>query len=174
MPPPATCDPSNFLTPGMSMSTPSGPGPATWMGPVPADGGPPPTVSNIYTTVGITDPNATTFSYATDVAAPYADAAGCKMFDAQGHPAAHNCLCDKCFSLMQQCDALTGCRTITKCGWDTGCDVNAALTSLTSCYPLFGGAGCKAPIDKYGTGSVSTALSQQLGKCGSTNGCPAQ
>jgi hypothetical protein len=105
------------------------------------------------------------FSYET-VKAPYADAAGCKAYDAQGHTAAHNCLCDHCFSLMQQCDAIPSCRAIWKCAEDTGC------TNANSCYLL--GGTCVAPIDHAGNGSVGTGLSQQIQTCGSSHSCPTK
>jgi hypothetical protein len=173
-PPNATCDPSLYLSNASDAAgAPTGPGPSTWTGPPGYDASPPMVSGDIYAMLGITNPGAMTFTY-TDVMAPYADATGCKAFDSQGHQMVHDCLCDNCFSLLQQCDALNGCKAIAKCAWDTGCDPSAALTSSSSCYPLTGTGGCGAPIDKYGTGSVSTGLSQQLGLCGRNKGCPAQ
>jgi hypothetical protein len=173
IPPKATCDPSLYLSSSDAASAPDAPGPSTWGGPPGYDASPPSVGGDIYAMLGIKNPGAMTFTYS-DVTAPYADAAGCKAFDSQGHQMVHDCLCDNCFTLVQECDALAGCKVIEKCAWDTGCDPSAALTSAASCYPLSGGGGCIAPIDKYGTGSVSTGLSQQLGLCGRNKGCPAQ
>jgi hypothetical protein len=172
-PPTATCNASQFIGSTDAASAADAPGPTTWSGPPGYDASPPMVSGDIYAMLGITNPGAMTFTYS-NVTAPYPDAAGCKAFDSQGHQMVHDCLCDNCFSLLQQCDALTGCKAIEKCAWDTGCDPSAALTSASSCYPLSGGGGCITPIDKYGTGSVSTGLSQQLGLCGRNKGCPAQ
>ena len=81
-PTPATCDPSRYL-PSDVVRT-NGPDPSTWPGPPAYDAGPPSFPGDIYQALGITNPNASTFSYAT-VQAPYADQAGCLQFDAQGH-----------------------------------------------------------------------------------------
>jgi hypothetical protein len=107
------------------------------------------------------------------VKAPYTDPKGCMAFNNLGHPNVHNCECTKCFSLVQQCDALPGCQAIVKCTLDSGCAKTAAsaAASRTSCY--FTGV-CSPPIDTWGTGSVSTGLSDALGQCGITNNCPRQ
>src|SRR5207245_1281372 len=94
-PTPATCDPSRYL-PSDVVRT-NGPDPSTWPGPPAYDAGPPSFPGDIYQALGITNPNASTFSYAT-VQAPYADQAGCLQFDAQGHQAVHDCLCNSCFA----------------------------------------------------------------------------
>jgi hypothetical protein len=172
-PTPATCDPSAYISTPDSATGPTSPSTAMFSLPAPYDASPQTFSGDIFATVGVTNPVATNFVYS-HVAAPYTDAAGCKAFSDHGHPNVHNCLCDKCFTEMQQCDALVGCQAIITCAWGLGCDPNAPLTSTESCYPLFGGAGCKMQIDSYGTGSVSTAMSQLLGKCGASNGCPAQ
>ena len=169
---PATCDPSNYISTPDATPLPPGPPVNMWMVPPLADAAPPMVSGDIYSMLGITNPMATEFTYS-DVKAPYADATGCQMFDAQGHTTLHNCLCTKCFTQMQECDALTGCRAIAKCAWDSGCDPSAGIMSSTACYPLTGG-GCTAPINQYGTGSVSTSIAQQLGLCGKNNGCPSQ
>ena len=103
-----------------------------------------------------------------ELKAPYTTPAECKAFGNSGHTAAHSCLCDACFSVQQQCDALPGCQEIQKCGFDTGC------TDANSCY-LVGGK-CVTPINNWGTGSVATALSQALEACGSAAkpACPSQ
>jgi hypothetical protein len=174
MPPPATCDPSNYISAPDATPLPPGPPVNMWTVPPLADSAPPPSTGDIYTMLGIKDPMVTSLEFTySDVKAPYADAAGCQMFDALGHTALHTCLCTKCFAQMQECDALNGCRAIAKCAWDSGCDPSASITSPTSCYPLTGG-GCSAPINQYGTGSVSTSIAQQLGLCGKNNGCPSQ
>jgi hypothetical protein len=175
MPPQTTCDPSLFISTPDAATGPSTPATNKFSLPPLATSTqpPPPPGGDIYQTLGIMNPNATTFTYA-DVAAPYPDATSCKAFDAQGHTAVHNCLCDSCFTTMQECDALPGCKVIAKCAWDTGCDPSASLTSPTSCYPLAGTGGCVTQINKYGTGSVATSIAQQLGLCGRMKSCPAQ
>ena len=130
------------------------------------DGGLPAyTGPNIFDFLCIDPPDTTPFSYAT-VKAPYADAAGCKAFAPEvGHATARACLCNSCFQLERQCDALAGCQSIQTCGFNTGCkDTN-------SCY--YAGA-CSKEIDGAGTGSVSTALASLLETCAATNLCPVQ
>ena len=117
---------------------------------------------DIFTKLGITDPKVAFFDYRA-VKAPYSSEAECEKFDAQGHPNVHNCLCKNCFTVQQQCDALPGCRAIQKCGADSGC------SGANGCY--FGGA-CSAVIDKVGTGSVATGLSNALQTCGAAHSCP--
>src|SRR5580658_9343212 len=51
--------------------------------------------------LGICQTLPTPFSY-TSVKAPYTDTAGCMAFANQGHAASHNCLCQKCFTVMQE------------------------------------------------------------------------
>jgi|HubBroStandDraft_6_1064221.scaffolds.fasta_scaffold398608_1 hypothetical protein len=128
---------------------------------------PPYSGGNIYDLLCVADPGVTFFAYNT-VKPPYADATGCKAFGTSGHTAAHSCLCDACFSLQQQCDALPGCQEIQKCGFDTGC------TDANSCYLV--GMKCVTPINNWGTGSVDTALSQLLEVCGQAAmpACPSQ
>lgn len=169
-----------------------GPGPAEWPGPPNVDGALddgalPPTFDggDILAYLGICQTLPTPYSYAT-VTAPYADVAGCKAFNPQGHKAAHDCACDKCFDLSQQCDAIPGCREIAKCFQDSNCMANtsicllagAAYPGLTcsaslTCY-LVPGAPCTAVIDKWGNGSVSTGLSADLELCAQSAKCPLQ
>ena len=121
---------------------------------------------DIFQRLCVENPNPPTFLF-TSVPAPYATPAACKTFISE-HAAARSCLCEmtNCFALQQQCDALPGCREIQKCGFDTGChDANG-------CYLISG--LCVAPIDKWGTGSVATALSQMLETCGQSHSCPIQ
>jgi hypothetical protein len=124
------------------------------------------------------------------VTAPYPDVAGCMAYDAQGHQAAHYCMCQHCFSLQQQCDALPGCKAIQKCGADTNCTGNTSSCSLVdSIYPALGcneattcyflpslnlGQGCVTVIDTWGNASVSSGIADALGACGATNNCPTQ
>jgi hypothetical protein len=123
---------------------------------------------DIFQRLCVDNPGAAEFSFSS-VAAPYAagDVTACTNFVA-GHTAARACLCQNCFTLQQQCDALPGCREIQKCAFDSGC------TDPNSCY-LVGGT-CVTPINNWGTGSVSTALSTLLESCGqaATPACPAQ
>ncbi len=148
------------------------PGVTGWAGPSSLDGalddGFVPTFSgDIFAAVGVSAQGLPTpFSY-TSVAAPYTDLTGCMGFDAQGHMAAHSCLCMACLSTMAQCDAMPGCRAIWKCAEDSGC------TNAQACY-LLPGAPCTNVINLWGTGSVSTALSQALQSCGAgaSPACP--
>jgi hypothetical protein len=137
------------------------------MGFVQDDGGLP-TYSgpNIFDFLCIERPDTTPFAYV-DVKPPYTTPAACKTFaPEEGHSTARSCLCDSCFALQQQCDALDGCRTIQKCGWTTGCH------DSNSCYLVQG--LCSTPINNAGTGSVSTALSQAVETCAASNMCPVQ
>jgi hypothetical protein len=132
-------------------------------------GAPPPyNAGNVYDLLCVQDPGVVPFDYSA-VKAPYTTPAECKTFNAAaGHAAARACLCDNCFSLQQQCDALPGCQDIQKCGLDTGC------TDANSCYLV--GMKCVTQINNWGTGSVSTALSQLVDQCGQAAkpACPAQ
>jgi hypothetical protein len=137
------------------------------MGFVQDDGGLPTyTGPNIFGVLCMEPPDTTPLSYA-DMKAPYTTAAECKTFLPEaGHSAARSCLCDSCFTLQQQCDALAGCQAIQKCGWTTGCH------DSNSCYLVQG--LCSNEINTAGTGSVSTALSQAIETCASSNMCPVQ
>lgn len=109
------------------------------------------------------DPTATPFSF-TSVAKPYPDAASCLMYADQGHPMVHNCFCNSCFDLMQQCDALEGCKEILKCELDSNCG------DPSTCY--FG--ACTTVIDKWNNTSTATFLTYLLKQCGTANSCPVQ
>jgi hypothetical protein len=137
------------------------------MGFVQDDGGLPTyTGPNIFGILCMEPPDTTPLSYA-DMKAPYTTAAECKTFaPEEGHSTARSCLCDSCFTLQQQCDTLAGCRTIQECGWKTGCH------DSNSCYLVQG--LCANEINNAGTGSVSTALSQAIETCASSNMCPVQ
>jgi len=130
---------------------------------------PPYSAGNVYQLLCVADPDETDFNFST-IAAPYADTAGCMAFNpmSEGHATARACLCQNCFALQQQCDALPGCQQIQKCGFDTGCN------SPDTCY-LIGGA-CATQIDNWGVGSVATALTQMLETCGqsASPACPVQ
>jgi hypothetical protein len=170
-----------------------GPDPATWPGPPSDDGalddGYMPSFTldngNALNYLGICQTLPTPYSY-TVVQKPYADVAGCMQFDSQGHPAAHNCYCQKCFDLVQQCDALPGCQEIVKCFEDSGCVTNKtactlaavaepklACTPTLTCY-LFPSAPCATTIDKWGNATVSTGVMDLLVTCGQANSCPSQ
>lgn len=100
------------------------------------------------------------------IPAPYADAASCKTYTSEyptTKPAARACLCDKCFKLQQQCDALKGCQEELKCVLDSGC------TDINSCYINDG--PCRDVVDKWGNTSVASTLVEFLGECGVANGC---
>lgn len=148
------------------------PGVMGWSGPPSVDGslddGSLPSFSgDIWTTVGVDNSMLPAFYKYSDATAPYADVAGCMAFADQGHKAQHDCLCQSCFTLMQQCDAAPGCQAIWKCSADANC------TNANSCY-LLPGAPCVIVINQYGTGSVSTGLEQALGACGmaASPACP--
>jgi hypothetical protein len=115
--------------------------------------------------LGVCQTLPTPFAYTT-VQGAYKDATGCMAYDAQGHTTSHNCLCQKCFSLMQQCDSLPACRAIWKCAQDSGCN------TPDTCYLLNG--SCVDVINAAGTGSVSTGLESNLATCGTNNGCPSK
>jgi len=139
------------------------------------------TAPDIFAKLGIAPPSSTfadggatpqPFAY-DEVQAPYSDAAGCKAFSSQTAQATRDCLCDNCFALEQQCDALDHCIEIVDCGNRIGC------TDAYSCYltpaksaadPT--GAGCVTEIDSAGNGSVSAALSLQIQQCRATSKCP--
>ncbi len=123
---------------------------------------------NVYDLLCVQDPGVVPFDFSA-IKAPYTTPADCKTFNpSEGHATARACLCDNCFSLQQQCDALPGCQDIQKCGLDTGC------TDADSCYLING--KCVTQINNWGTGSVATALSQMLDVCGQAAipACPAQ
>jgi hypothetical protein len=123
---------------------------------------------DIFQRLCVDNPDPANFSFSS-VATPYAngDVTACTNFVAE-HTAARACLCQNCFTLQQQCDALPGCREIQKCGFDKGC------TDANSCYLIQG--LCVTPINNWGTGSVATALSQLVDTCGqaASPACPAQ
>jgi hypothetical protein len=164
----ATVAPVNDAAMGSEASEPAeGGGGVAYVQP---DGALPPySAGNVYDLLCVKDPAVAFFDFAS-VKAPYTDAAGCMAYKrtATGHAAAFNCLCQNCFTLQQQCDALPGCQEIQKCGLDTGC------TDANSCYLVQG--KCVTPINNWGTGSVSTALSQMLEACGkaANPACPSQ
>ena len=101
-----------------------------------------------------------------EVDAPYAkdDVEACKAYASadegltETQAARRDCFCTECTELMRQCDSLPGCSEIRRCSWRTGCaDSNA-------CYLIL--AQCRPEIDKWGNGSVSTAIQTELGTCG--------
>jgi len=134
-------------------------------GPVQDDGSLPVyTGGNIYQLLcvadpTIADPTTKPFSF-TSVTAPYTTVAGCLAYNNEGHATAHNCFCNQCFTLVQQCDALEGCRESMKCGLDNNC------TDPTTCYF----SSCTTVIDKWANTSAATFLSAKLESCG----CPTQ
>ncbi len=128
---------------------------------------PPYSSGNVYDLLCVQDPDVVSFDYST-IKTPYTTPAECKTFANTDHAAARSCLCDNCFTLQQQCDALDGCKAIQTCSMKTGCN------DPNSCYLVAG--LCAPQISNYGTGSVSTALSQLLENCGKavTPACPVQ
>jgi hypothetical protein len=167
MPSTADASPTPDATIDMPDATPtptsSGSGPMADDGAVPTYTG-----GNIYQALciddpTIADPTAKPFVFA-NVQPAYTTPAACKMFDAQGHTSVHNCYCDSCFSAMQQCDSLPGCRAILKCELDKGC------TDPTSCYFT----ACGTIIDKWANTSTASFLTYLLEQCGKTNNCPTQ
>lgn len=122
---------------------------------------------SVFDLLCVQDPGVVPFDYSA-VQPPYTTAAACQSFDPEGHPDAHSCLCNTCFSLMQQCDALPLCQQIMKCAFDTGC------SNVNACYLVQG--MCKTQIDLAGNGSVAAALTLDLFNCGqaATPACPTQ
>lgn len=122
---------------------------------------------SVFDLLCVQDPGVVPFDYAA-VQAPYTTAAACQSFDPEGHAAAHSCLCNSCFTLIQQCDALPLCQQIMKCAFNTGC------SNVNSCYLAQG--LCKTQIDTAGNGSVAAALSLDLFNCGqaAAPACPTQ
>jgi hypothetical protein len=140
----------------------------------------------IYRKLGVTPPGAknedgektpTGFDFGT-VKSPYEDADGCKAFTSKDmpkgfHAPERDCLCDNCFDLQRQCDALVGCQEIMHCVLEIGC------TDANSCYlgpPKKPGVdpegkGCIEVIDRWGNGGVATALSNIIGDCTKANNC---
>jgi len=99
-----------------------------------------------------------------DTASPYEDAAGCKAFE-NAFPEIHDCMCDKCFDVQQQCDALEGCREIAQCGIEIGC------TDAYSCYLTPADAKCVPIIDKWGNTGLAAAVSLALSACSVEQQC---
>jgi hypothetical protein len=121
-----------------------------------ADGG------DIYDQLGIDPPPEDTpdFTYS-DVPAPYEDIDGCKAFS-DTYPDERGCMCDNCFDLMQQCDALQGCQEMFECQLEQQC------VDENDCY--FGGK-CTEIYDRWGNTGASTALSRLIGTCANENTC---
>lgn len=141
---------------------------STGEGPIPDDGAIPTyTGGNVFQSLCVTDPSIadpTTkpFVFANVVPA-YTTVAACKAFDAQGHPGQHACYCDECFSAIQQCDSLPGCREILKCELDKGC------TNANTCYFT----SCGTVIDKWANTSMATFITYLLFTCQTSNPtCP--
>ena len=140
---------------------------------------------DIYTKLGVAPPGTklddgtpTPVPYRYDqVKSPYDSTDGCKSFSSADFPAgfmtdARSCLCDNCFDLQQQCDALQGCQQEMNCILSIGCtDSNSCYLApaMTSLDPM--GKGCVTVIDQWGNSGVSTALANQIGDCGKANGC---
>jgi len=111
----------------------------------------------------VDDPSAVPFAF-NSIKAAYPDATSCKAFDAQGHMAVHDCLCDKCFDVIQECDSRPGCREILKCELDAGCGDPSA------CY--FG--ACQKVIDKWANTSNDSFITYLIEQCQTANSCPKQ
>jgi hypothetical protein len=128
---------------------------------------PPYDAGDVFALLCVANPNEVDFAYAS-LPAPYADndTAACEAFNPldAGHASARACLCQNCFELQRQCDAVPGCQAIQKCAEDTGCN------NADSCY-LIGGA-CTTVINQWGNGSVATGLSSMLMTC-AANANPA-
>jgi hypothetical protein len=136
--------------------------------------------NNIFQLVGVTDPG-TTFDDAGDsnasvafdkIPAPYTTPAACLTYGGTdpndtAHKSVHDCYCNSCFNLMEQCDALEGCKEIMKCELDN----SAACTSPTLCY--FG--PCGTVIDKWNNTSAATFIPYLLQQCGlkAAPACPS-
>jgi hypothetical protein len=121
--------------------------------------------------LGVCQSLPTPFSY-TSVKAPYMDATGCMAFNNLGHPNVQNCLCQKCFSLIQQCDALPLCQAALQCGENSTC-LGESSSLASDCLYLFNGA-CVSQIDNPGNGSVAVGIFNALGTCLTNNKCPTK
>lgn len=113
----------------------------------------------------IADPTAKPFAFDTVMPA-YTSPADCLKYNDEGQPALHSCFCNSCYSLMQQCDSLQGCREILKC----------ALTNLMACQDpsncYF--TACTTVIDKWANTSTDSFLPFELVTCGNAvNNCGA-
>lgn len=124
---------------------------------------PPKTGGSIFDDLGIEDPERTETRF-DQVSSPYEDVAGCKAFGSR-FPEVHDCTCEHCFDVQQQCDALDGCIEIAECGIEINCfDAN-------SCYLLATNQKCVPIIDKWGNTGTSAALSLALSGCSQQNKC---
>jgi hypothetical protein len=113
----------------------------------------------------VADPTAKPFAFDT-VTASYNSPADCLKYNDEGQPGLHSCYCNQCFSLMQQCDSLEGCREILKC----------ALANLSACQDpstcYF--TACTTVIDKWANTSTNSFLPFELLTCGNAvNNCGA-
>lgn len=139
----------------------------------------------IYGKLGVTPPGTKKedgetapmpFDFGT-VKSPYDDIAGCKAFSSDDTPKGFHtteraCLCENCFDLQQQCDALKGCQQIMKCVLDIGCtDANTCYLGPSKTPADPEGKGCIEVIDLWGNGGVATALSNIIGDCSKMNNC---
>jgi hypothetical protein len=140
-------------------------------GPVQDDGSLPAyTGGNIFQALclqdpAVADPTAKPFAFNT-VTAAYNSPADCLKYNDEGQPAMHSCYCNQCYSLMQQCDSLQGCREILSC----------ALMNLSACQDpstcYF--TACTAVIDKWANTSTDSFLPFELLTCGNAvNNCAA-
>jgi hypothetical protein len=120
---------------------------------------------SIFDDLGVDDPEHDEFIFK-NVKKPYEDEAGCKAFDSR-FPDEHDCACEKCFAVQQQCDALPGCIEIAECGIEIGC------TDANSCYLLApaGKQQCVPIIDRWGNTGTASALSLTLSTCTADNKC---
>jgi hypothetical protein len=143
-----------------------------------ADGG------GIYSKLGVPPPAASADGGLTpqpfdfkDVKSPYDDVASCKTFSSADvpkdfHSDQRACLCDNCFDLMQECDALQGCQQIMKCILDIQCtDSNSCYLAPQKTALDPDGKGCVEVIDRWGNAGVATALSNNIGTCSTPAGC---
>lgn len=123
---------------------------------------------SVYDQLGVEDPKANETKYA-DKKAPYEDVAGCKAFDAE-YPEIHDCTCDKCFDLQQQCDALDGCIEIAECAISIGCkDAYSCYLAPSPAVP--DSRKCIPIVDKWGNTGLASAVSLALAACLDSNGC---
>jgi hypothetical protein len=94
-------------------------------------------------------------------ATPQACIAEAKKMGSKTPAAMLDCLCNSCLQEMTDCNADKGCIEIRTCTDTTGC------RGINDCY--LGKALCRDVIDKWGSTSLSTTLSQQLGDCNAAN-----
>lgn len=100
-------------------------------------------------------------------------------FDDWGRPitdAETECGCEKCIDISVRCQKNLGCREIAACALNVGCrSIRECFWGELSGGGLWPGGGpCREIINKWGTGSVSAALGEEISRCVLSADCPAR